>query len=693
MAVPEKASRSLPRALQPASVGLVVEVAVRSAAVRLFDGADWATDDPADHQAQRGGSGEAASGCNLSDSIMFASVDCTGAAKRAGMGADAPTGRPRPSGPSATSQGERQGHRGEGTGNGLNGLAGAVVSEYFTPSLGGSVSSSSGRGGSGGGGEGSGTGGGGARSSQQLRGVRKTDKVCYKSDRRSLVSWRVPAFPHVVVIVLLWPFLTPLATMRAPSSVQVVEVAVVELRVLFEAAENPDPSPRARAPAAHLGVALDFAVSQCMHGQAQNIVYAWTTWQQVSAKRSGRQLRAVLHQTSFMFFILHPHHHLILLLFHLFLLLILIITMFCVRPLLTLPSLYSARLWSQHLKAREELDSAGNPLRMLSLNLFVFGTPPPDAPTSSSSSSSSSFSSSSTPSLAPSLASVPPRALGRPPYCAEGLGGSGSGGGGGDDVDAALDRAAVGPDCGTGPELSVSASLRPLRVSVTWDLIDFIRFFVDPAFSPGGGQPHHLEQQQQQQQQQRRQRQRQQQRTQEVDEQRNPPAASRASPPAAWLRAARVAAVGVKIDLDTRLVDLGAVQRGDMVELLKLFPLRFTEIFLSLYFFNESQIAPPCLLCMPPACIADSVGLGDCRAFFFFFFFFLPFILQPTNHKPAAAAWSSSCDPCPYLRRAARPRTSPALCSCPGSTTLPAPRLDPNAAHHVLCVRTSMYSI
>ena len=75
-----------------------------------------------------------------------------------------------------------------------------------------------------------------------------------------------------------------LATMRAPSSAQVVEVALVEVRVLFEAAENPDPSPRATSAAAHVGVALDFAVSQCMHGQAQNIVYAWTTWMQVRAQ-------------------------------------------------------------------------------------------------------------------------------------------------------------------------------------------------------------------------------------------------------------------------------------------------------------------------------------------------------------------------------------------------------------------------
>jgi autophagy-related protein 2 len=41
-----------------------------------------------------------------------------------------------------------------------------------------------------------------------------------------------------------------------------------------------------------------------------------------------------------------------------------------------------------------------------------------------------------------------------------------------------------------------------------------------------------------------------------------------------------VAAVRVKVDFDTRLVDLGAVQRGDNLELLKLFPLSGVEVTL-----------------------------------------------------------------------------------------------------------------
>ena len=110
-----------------------------------------------------------------------------------------------------------------------------------------------------------------------------------------------------------------------------------------------------------------------------------------------------------------------------------------------------------------------------------------------------------------------------------------------------------------------TVKLRPLRISATWDLVDFARtFFVPMATSTPlppevaagdarNGMPT----------------------TEETVP--TPPGESSAM---CLASGSYVGALRVKVDFDTRLVDLGAVQRGDNLELLKLFPLSGVEITL-----------------------------------------------------------------------------------------------------------------
>eukprot|EP00614_Pseudopedinella_elastica_P024676 CAMPEP_0172644746 /NCGR_PEP_ID=MMETSP1068-20121228/239371_1 /TAXON_ID=35684 /ORGANISM="Pseudopedinella elastica, Strain CCMP716" /LENGTH=1597 /DNA_ID=CAMNT_0013458957 /DNA_START=28 /DNA_END=4821 /DNA_ORIENTATION=- len=112
-----------------------------------------------------------------------------------------------------------------------------------------------------------------------------------------------------------------------------------------------------------------------------------------------------------------------------------------------------------------------------------------------------------------------------------------------------LDLSATQPD----KSWEVDLSLRPLRVSLTWDTVDFIRGFASSLSSE------------------------------EVAHEEPPPPVgespdSQATGPV--LRVGTIRAVLVSLDFDTRLVDLRAIQAGDVLELLKLFPLSGVELSL-----------------------------------------------------------------------------------------------------------------
>jgi len=106
-------------------------------------------------------------------------------------------------------------------------------------------------------------------------------------------------------------------------------------------------------------------------------------------------------------------------------------------------------------------------------------------------------------------------------------------------------------------EFSADIRVRPLRVAATWDLVDFLRSFSQPptqekeaatkreAPLTGAADPSELKS---------------------------------SPPPGVRLLSASIHAARLKIDFDTRLVNFEAVQRGDMLELLKLFPLSGVEL-------------------------------------------------------------------------------------------------------------------
>jgi len=106
-----------------------------------------------------------------------------------------------------------------------------------------------------------------------------------------------------------------------------------------------------------------------------------------------------------------------------------------------------------------------------------------------------------------------------------------------------------------------SVKLRPLRICATWDLVDFARTFFVPMATisevaradAGNG----------------------------TSATKEATSSSGDSAVLCLASGSSVEALKVKVDFDTRLVDLAAVQRGDNLELLKLFPLSGVEITLA----------------------------------------------------------------------------------------------------------------
>jgi autophagy-related protein 2 len=118
-------------------------------------------------------------------------------------------------------------------------------------------------------------------------------------------------------------------------------------------------------------------------------------------------------------------------------------------------------------------------------------------------------------------------------------------------------------DLSLGKDVSIDVRIRPMRCCATWDLVDFLRWFATPFIQAAAAKEERFKHEE------------------EMKNLKNKNKSSSTTSSASLLRQIKTATIHpitLKIDFDTRLIDLEAVQQGDLLELLKLFPLRGVEL-------------------------------------------------------------------------------------------------------------------